>query len=181
MKNFGQSDEGDVVPSWLKQQGAVKIADGWYLSLDVGFNRLGEQVAMLGNPKRLLSDVNPLLRLPVELGLSETKFYNDVPFYSTGQQAMGGPLAPAVEVLASLLGQTKQMDDGGTGVSEKMNYAIGSLLPTLGQAERLIPATEFYKERQLGSILAYLGVPLRQVTESAREAELRRREREGEQ
>lgn len=180
LKNFGQSDEGDVVPNWLKQQGAVKIADGWYLSLDVGYNRLGEQVEMLGDPKRFLSDVNPLLRLPVELGLSEKKFYNDVPFYSTGQQAAGGPLAPGVEALAGLLGQRREMASGEMGVSEKMNYALGSLLPTLGQAERLIPATEFYKERQLGSILSYLGVPLRQVTESARESELRRREREGE-
>ena len=180
LKNYAQSEEGDIVPSWLQQQGAVKIADGWYLSLDVGYNRLGEQVAMLGDPKRLLSDVNPLLRLPVELGLSETKFYNDVPFYSTGQQAMGGPLSPAVEALAGLLGQRREMESGEMGVSEKVNYALGSLLPTLGQVERLAPATEFYKERQLGSILSYLGVPLRQVTESSRESELRRREREGE-
>lgn len=180
IKNFGQPEEGEIVPSWLKEQGGVKIADGWYLSLDLGFNRLGETFKMLENPKRLLSDVNPLLRLPVEVGLSNTKFYNDVPFSRKGEEAVGGPIAPAVQALAGLLGQSKPLETGGEGVSSKLNYALMSAIPFVGQAERLAPNTEFYSDRQLGSILSYLGAPLRQVTESQREAELRRRTREGE-
>lgn len=180
IKNFGQPEEGEIVPSWLKEQGAVKIADGWYLSLDLGFNRLGETFKMLENPKRLLSDVNPLLRLPVEVGLSNTKFYNDVPFGQKGEQPVGGPLAPAVQALAGLLGQTRELETGGTGVSPKLNYSLMSAIPFIGQAERLAPNTELYSDRQLGSILSYLGIPVRQVTESQREAELRRRTREGE-
>lgn len=180
MKNFGEDDSQDVVPKWLKQQGAIKIADGWYLSVDTGFNRLGETLEMVGTPSRLLSDVNPILRAPLEVTLLDKKLYRGTPFSEKAQEFAGGPLSPAVALLSTLLGQNRPLPGGGTGTTDKMNYALMNMIPTAAQAERLIPASEFYKDRQLGSILSYLGAPLRQVTDNAREAELRRRQREGE-
>jgi hypothetical protein len=55
MRNIGQDDSKDVVPSWLKEQGSVKIADGWYLAPDLGFNRLSKDLEQLKDPARLLS------------------------------------------------------------------------------------------------------------------------------
>ena len=180
MKNFGEDDSQDVVPKWLKQQGAIKIADNWYLSVDTGFNRLGETLEMAATPTRLLSQVNPILRAPLEVSLLDKKLYRGTPFSERAQEFAGGPLSPAVALLSTLLDQNRPLPGGGTGTTDKLNYALMNLIPTAAQAERLIPSSEFYKDRQLGSILSYLGAPLRQVTDNAREAELRRRQREGE-
>ena len=180
MKNFGEDDSQDVVPKWLKDQGAIKIADGWYLSIDTGFNRVGETLELLGTPSRFLKDVNPILRVIPEVTLLDKKLYRGTPFSERAQEFVGGPFSPAVHALSTLLGQDRPLPDGSMGTTDKMNYAFMNFLPTAAQAERLIPSSEFYQNRQLGSILSYLGAPLRQVTDDAREAELRRREREGE-
>lgn len=180
MKNFGEDDSEDVVPKWLKDQGAIKIADNWYLSIDTGFNRVGETLELVGTPSRFLKDVNPILRVIPEVTLLDKKLYRGTPFSERAQEFAGGPFSPAVQALSSLLGQNRPLDDGSMGTTDKMNYAFMNFLPTAAQAERLVPSSEFYKNRQLGSILSYLGAPLRQVTDDARESELRRREREGE-
>jgi hypothetical protein len=180
MKNLGEEDEGEVVPKWLKQQGAVKIADNWYLSFDTGVGRIDEQFELLENPTRFLKDVNPILRVPFEVGVLNRKLYRGVPFTDKPVEVAGGPLSPAVMSLAKLLGQTTDLPGGGTGVTDKFNYALMNLNPLAGTIERLAPSSEFYEERQLGSLASFLGLPLRQVTEGAREAELRRREFEGE-
>lgn len=180
MKNFGEDDEGEIVPKWLKQQGAVKIADNWYLSFDTGMGRVKEQFELLENPTRFLKDVNPILRVPFEVGMLNKKLYRGVPFSDKPVEVAGGLFSPAVMAFAKLLGQTEQLPDGSTGVTDKFNYAVMNLNPLAGTAERLIPSSEFYSERQLGSIASFLGLPLRQVTDAAREAELRRRKYEGE-
>lgn len=180
MKNFGEDDEGEVVPKWLKQQGAVKIADNWYLSFDIGTSRVKEQFDMLAQPTRFLKDVNPLLRVPFEVGVLNKKLYRGVPFSDKPVEVAGGPTSPAVLALAKMLGQTEQLPGGGTGVSDKFNYMLMNLNPLAGTLERTMPSSEFYQERQLGSLAAFFGLPVRQVTEGAREAELRRRKFEGE-
>jgi len=176
MKNVAQDeDEDEMVPSWLKEQGGVKIGTNTYFAPDLGFNRISQQFNELKDPKRLLSYVNPALRVPVEL-LGERRFYNDVPFSTKGEQPMGGPASSAVSALASILGQEKRTREGDMGVDPKLNYALMNLLPPLAQTERLLPATDLYKGKQGGSILSYFGVPLKTVTPQMREAEQRRRQ-----
>jgi hypothetical protein len=180
MKAIGQDEkEGEIIPSWLKEQGGVKIGTNTFLAPDLGFNRINQQFEELKDPKRLLSYVNPALRVPVEL-LGERRFYNDVPFSSKGEQPMGGPAAGAVSALASILGAEKRTREGQMGVDPKLNYALMNLLPPLAQTERLLPATDLYKGKQGGSILSYFGVPLKTVTPQMRETEQRRRQIEQE-
>lgn len=180
MKNVSQDeDENEMVPSWLKEQGGIKVGANTYLAPDLGFNRISQQFNELKDPKRLLSYVNPALRVPVEL-LGERRFYNDVPFSTRGEQPMGGPASGAVAALASILGQEKRTREGEMGVDPKLNYALMNLLPPLAQTERLLPATDLYKGKQGGSILSYFGVPLKKVTPEMREAEQRRRQIEQE-
>jgi len=174
MAAIGQDDSNQFTPSWMKEQGGVFLGGNTYLMPDIGYNRVGQQLQELQDPKRLLSYVNPLLRVVPETALASRRFYNDVPFSSKGQQAAGGPLAPAVEALAALLGQQKPLAGGEMGVSDKMNYAAMNLIPPLAQAERLVPSTDLYKGRQAGSLLSYLGIPLRQVTPQMQEAERKR-------
>lgn len=182
MKAVGLNDDGDIVPSYLQEQGAVKIGDNWYFAPDVGFNRVSQQFNELTDPMRLLSYVNPGLRVPIEL-MGNRKFYNDQPFWDKGQNPVGQGigLGAPVQALAALLGQTAETDEGSVGVTDKVNYGLTNLIPLLAQTERLIPSTEYGKGRQAGSTLGWLGFPFRQVTDQSREAELRRRERESNQ
>lgn len=176
MNNFGEDIESeDNVPSWLVQSGATKIGEGLFFAPDLGFNRVNEQINQLKDPKRLLSYVNPLLRVPFETALSDKRFYNDVPFGDKPQQAVGGPLSPVLQSLAGLLGQSRPMSGGEQGVTDKFNYGIMNMIPPLAQAERLVPSTDIYKGRQAGSIMSWLGSPLRQVTPEMENSERRRR------
>jgi hypothetical protein len=179
MNNLGQDvNEDDNVPSWLIESGGVKIGDGLFLAPDVGFNRVNQQLNELKDPKRLLSYVNPILRVPFEVGLSDKRFYNDVPFSDKPQQTVGGPASPVLDMLAGLLGQKRPMGNGEQGVTDKFNYGIMSMLPPFAQAERLAPATDLYKGRQVGSWMSYFGAPLRQVTPEMEDQERRRKKLE---
>lgn len=179
MRNIGQDDSKDVVPSWLKDQQSVKIADGWYLAPDLGFNRLGKDLEQLKDPARLLSYVNPALRLPVEV-FGGRKFYNNVPFSQDKEKvAAGMGVSSVVAALADLLGQTEEGPNGQQLVDPKLNYAIQSLFPMLGKTERIVPESDAMKPRVLGNWASFLGVPVRQVTEGMRQDELRRQQRDG--
>jgi hypothetical protein len=173
-------DEDDVVPLWLRQAGGVKIADGLYLNPDLGFNRLNQQLEELADPMRLTSYVNPGIRVPLEAVFADRKLYRDIPFSEKAQPTPGGPLSPAVQVLASMLGQTKDIPGGETGTSDRFNYALGNLVPPIAQLSRLAPADDYGKERQRSNWASYFGIPVREVTDSMVRAELRRRRREGE-
>ena len=181
MANLGQDiEEDDNVPSWLIESGAVKVGEGLFFAPDLGFNRVNQQLNELKDPKRLLSYVNPILRVPFETGFSDKRFYNDVPFTDKPQQTVGGPAAPVLQALASFLGQSRPMGDGEQGVTDKFNYGVMNMLPPFAQAERLMPATDLYKGRQAGSLMSYFGVPLRQVTPQMEDQERRRRNLEQE-
>lgn len=175
-RNFSSEEEGQVVPSWLVEKGAIGIGGRYFLTPDLPMSRINQQVAELGDPKRLLNYVNPGIRVPFEVMFSNRRLYNDVPFSTDSQTPVGGPLSPAVQALAQLLGQGKvDTYTGESGVSDKMNYAVMSLFPQLGQLERAMPATDLYKDRQLNSLRALLGIPLVNVTDEMVQSELRRR------
>lgn len=180
MRNIRESDDNDLVPSWLKEQGAAKVGANWYLAPDTGFSRLQTDIAEFGDPMRLLSKLNPAIRVPVEV-LGNRKLYNAVPFKEQPTEVAGGPFQPLLEALLSIAGQTKTNAQGETVVNPKWNYALASLIPPLAVGERLMPVTQEYEQRQLGSLLSWFGVPLRQVTPQMRESELKRRQRAIEQ
>jgi hypothetical protein len=175
-----EEDEDDVVPLWLRQAGGVKIADGLYLNPDLGFNKLSQQLEELTDPMRLMSYVNPGIRVPLEAVFADRKLYRDIPFSEKAQPTPGGPLAPAVQVLASMLGQTRDMPSGEAGTTDRFNYALGNLVPPIAQISRLAPRDDYNKERQRSNWASYFGIPVREVTDSMIKAELRRRQREGE-
>lgn len=164
----------DIIPSWLKESGGVKIGQDTYLNLDLGFGRVEQQLAELGDPKRFLKYVNPGLRVPVEV-LGKTRLYNDVPFSNKGQEPAAGIFSPVVQQLANVLGQDKRMPNSSEmGVSDKFNYALSNLNPLVGQAESIFPSSTRGQENALNSRLSRLGVPLTFVTPSMKESERRR-------
>jgi len=177
MQNLGQDSEDDVVPKWLRESGGVKLGGDTYLNLDLGFNKMNEQLAMIADPKRLLGYVNPGLRVPLEV-LGNTHLNTGVPFRAKAEGAIGGPLSPAVDALAAFMGQQRQMPNGGQGVTPKMNYAASNLFPPLGQAEGVMPSSERGMENQTNRLMGLFGIPLTTVTPGMKESELRRQKLE---
>lgn len=173
MKNLRNNEEDQYLPSWMVTSGAVRLTDDMYLNLDLGFNRIDEELQALGDPAKFLQKLNPAIKVPAEMLFGKRLGYSRG-FGEEGVQAPGSVLSPAVQALASLLGQSRPTETGDQGVSEMFSYALQSLLPPLAQSERLLPATEYGRERQGNALLGYFGVPLRNVSDQDRQREMMR-------
>jgi hypothetical protein len=170
-------EEDEIVPRWMDNMGAFKLSGDTYATPDFGFNRLGETINQLGDPTQLLSNVNPLLRVPIE-GFARRQFYNDIPISETPEPlnvpGLGGPLG----ALAEALGAADRNAEGERVVDPVVNYYLKNLLPPVAQAQRLFPTTERGQDNRGNALLGYFGVPIRNITDSDRQGELSRRERE---
>ena len=67
--NLSDDQEGDIVPGWMTEIGSFKLPFGkdLYATPDLGFNRVQQQVQELRDPQRLMGNVNPAIRVPLEL------------------------------------------------------------------------------------------------------------------
>jgi hypothetical protein len=176
-RNFAaKDDQGQIVPSWITEQGGFRVSGNTYLMPDLGFNRLGQQVAELGDPMRLLSQANPLIRLPIELA-GGRKLYTGQQFKDKPVEVSGG-VAALLQPLLQIAGYGQTSSEGKQFVDEKALYALQNLVPFLAQGERLLPSTDIGQEKQLQNVLSYFGVPTRQVTESQQRGEWYSRLRE---
>lgn len=176
MRNLDDTQEGDITPLRLESQGAVKLPFGqdWYLNPDLGFSRLQEEVSKIGNPKRLLADSVPLVKLPIE-AIAGRRLYNDQPFRDDRPQALNTPKMALLPLLAAL-GKTERNDEGQIATTDYTNYALESLIPVLGQSERLLPANDRNKQKQMQNLLSFfLGAPVAKVTDQDKQNELYRR------
>jgi hypothetical protein len=177
-RNARADEEGDVVPQWMREIGAFKLPFGnnLYATPDFGFNRVGQQIQELSDPQRLLSNVNPLLRVPIEL-MGGRQLYNNRQFSDKPVQVGNGAGAILQPFLAAAgYGETR---DGKQFVNDKAYYAVRNLIPFLGTAERLTPSIDTYQQRgYVNPLLGFLGVPGRQLKEQEIQSELARRKGE---
>ena len=158
VRNMDQSEEGEMVPSYMKEQGAFKIGGRTWLQPDLPMTRVNQQLAEFAQPNRLLSYVNPLLRLPIELA-GNTKLYTGQQFDTDPQDlTLASKLASP---LLALTGQLQQDASGGIKTSEKANYALMNFLPPFAAAERLFPQTGQYAQRRGASTASWFGLPVR--------------------
>lgn len=157
-----------MLPSWLGEQSPISLGGSSVLAPDLPQLRLGSTAKSLSDPKRLLGQANPLVKLPIELLLADKQLALDIPFTDKYEKAKGAD--KAVAALASALGVDAigQRDaEGNLTINPKVNYALGNLLPTLGTAQRLsggaIGGKATYNERMLSSWLNALGIPKRDI------------------
>lgn len=160
--NFG-AGTGDI-PQYMKEQGAFSIGGDNYLSPDLPFGKVDQQVQELQDPRRLLSYLNPALRLPIELAGGK-KFYNNTDFNDTYSKVDTKHMA--FMPLLQALGQIEYNSNGEPVMSEKAKYTIQSLLPTMGQAERLFPSSGSSSDKF--GLLRWAGVPIRNVDQTAKD------------
>jgi hypothetical protein len=174
-RNISADEEGDVIPQWMTEIGAFKLPFGnnLYATADFGFNRVGQQVQELSDPTRFLANVNPLLRVPVEL-MGGRQLYSNRQFSDKPVEVEGGAGALLQPFLAAAgYGESR---DGKNFVDDKAFYALRNLIPFLGTAERLTPSIDTYQQRgYVNPLLGFLGVPGRQVKEQEMLSELKRR------
>jgi hypothetical protein len=174
-RNISADEEGDVIPQWMTEIGAFKLPFGnnLYATADFGFNRVGQQVQELADPTRFLANVNPLLRVPVEL-MGGRQLYSNRQFSDKPVEVEGGAGALLQPFLAAAgYGESR---DGKNFVDDKAFYALRNLIPFLGTAERLTPSIDTYQQRgYVNPLLGFLGVPGRQVKEQEMLSELKRR------
>jgi hypothetical protein len=169
MKALSDGNEG-TAPQWLQETNATSLGGGNFLTMNLGQDRVDQQLQMLSDPWRLTKDVNPLLRVPLEIR-GGRRLYNNVPFSSKPQQIPGGPLEPLAELLLRLTGNVHPAQKVGPGLqvgdkstSSQASYALMNLLPLLSQSEHLAPSTDYYKQNQMNSWLRFAGVPIEHFT-----------------
>jgi hypothetical protein len=177
-RNFNADKEGDVIPAWMEEVGAFKLPFGkdLYASPDFGFNRVGQQIKELQDPQRFLSNVNPLLRVPVEL-MGGRQLYSNRPFSQNPVKVEGGAGAILQPFLQGL-GYGETGPSGDKFVNDKAYYAFRNYIPFAGTAERLTPSIDTYQQRgYINPLLGFLGAPGRQVKEKEKQNEFIRRQK----
>jgi len=184
VRNMGQDYEGDMVPKSWQDVDAFKLSDGTYLAPDFAHTRQLKDLSELTDPfgGRMFSDVNPLLRVPMETLVANKAFFTGHEFQPNQYEELTFNKSPELAWLRpvlDLLGQVEQA--GPTGnvpvIGEKLDYALHQAVPTLAQGQRLIPSgDDYYGDRNLQSLMGWLGIPLKTLTEGQTEAEQRRRE-----
>lgn len=173
-----QENENEIVPNYLKEMGAFKLpfGDNLYATPDFGFNRVTQQLNELADPQRFLSNVNPLIRLPIELA-GGRQLYSNREFSQVPVEVEGG-MSNAVQPLLQALGLGQTSSTGKKFVNDKAYYALRNLVPLFSTAERLTPSIATYRDRgNVNAWLGFTGAPVRQVTPEMQASELDRRRR----
>ena len=168
-KNLESREEGEVVPEYLRELGAIGLGGGRFLSLDLPFSRVDEQIQGFSNPKEFLSYLNPGIKAPIEF-LTNTDTFRDRKFPDTYRK-VDGVLLPFAPLLQAL-GQIQYDSNGNMVTSERAYTTLSNLIPPLGRAERLFPADASFNSQ---ASRGFLGIPYTEVSEGSREAELYRR------
>lgn len=175
-RNMTDRSEEQPVPEWMQEIGAFRLPFGkdLYATPDFGFNRINQQIDELRDPQRFLANLNPALRLPIELS-GDRQLYSNRRFSKTPVEVEGG-VSTALQPLLEALGYGETGPDGKKYVSDKAYYALRNLAPFLGTAERLVPSIPTYQQRGTGNQwLGFTGIPIRQNTAAMQEGELKRR------
>jgi len=168
-------DANIFVPQWMQDMNALGIGGNWVATPDLPFNRMSAQASAFANPQKLLGQINPIAKVPLEL-IADKQFSTDIPFTEKYQEAKG--VDAAVAWIADKLGAEfigKRDKDGKLLISSKGTYVPNALIPTLAQTQRLsggeLGGKSTYNERQLSSLLNYIGIPVRQIGPDQQRAE----------
>lgn len=173
-RNMEDREKTEGLPAYLRQAGAFGLP-GTSLAAtpDLGFNRMQADVAAFTDPMRLAANVNPALRVPVEL-LAGKSFFRNRDFAEAPVE-VSGPVGRLASLLGTPVGKGT-MQGGKQFVDEDLLYALTNTLPLLNTAERFIPSQEYYQQRgTTNPFLGFVGAPVRQITPEMRTSEQRRR------
>ena len=173
VRNVQGGDEDTVLPLSVTEAGGFGLSDDWALAPDLPQTRLFAEAERLGDPVRMLANANPLVKVPLE-------YWTGQDLYS-GYQMDGYEEADSWKQLLHMLGAGETTPAGAEVIDERIPNALLDLLPTLSQANRLGGVGDYYDDRQIQSVLNFLGIPVRQLTDDVKQRELDRRRRASDQ
>jgi hypothetical protein len=162
-QNFNEPESSDnLIPFYLKKSG-INLGGGNVLAPDLPMDKADEMIQNIQDPRKLLSMVNPGVRVPFEMLTNYNTFTNQ-PFKDEYVKIDGA--LSALEPILQMLGQVKKDPSGNSVASKKAVYAAQSMIPMLGQGERI---------SNPGGFSAYVGSPLKNISEGQSNAEAYRR------
>jgi hypothetical protein len=127
-KNFRVEDD-EQMPGYMKSGDPIKVGDSTYLSLDLPFMSTERVIEDLGNPRKMLSMVNPGLRVPVELA-GGRQFFTGREFDENNSGAKY-----AATNLLPMLGQLERITRSGE-TSDQLGLARYLGIPLRGVTEQ---------------------------------------------
>ena len=164
-RNISDDSDSELVPAYLNEIGAFKLpfGDNLFFTLDTGFNQAERQINELRDPTRLMSNLNPLIRLPIELAGNRQLFSNRQ--FSPTPVKVEGTAANILQPLLQSIGWGQTNEAGEKFVSDKPYYTARNIAPFLGTLERLNPTIATGRDRgTTNQWLGFTGAPIRKVT-----------------
>jgi hypothetical protein len=153
------SADGEYTPINIIGTDAFKAPFGGdlYINLDLGFNRLEQDIMTFADPAKLMSGATPIMRYPFEMWASK-QFYNDRPISGSKYVPLEGVAAALAPVLESM-GLVEINANGQKVINEKTLYSVQNLIPYAGTIDRLTGAGDL-ASRSGYSQASFLGLPV---------------------
>ena len=149
------------MPEYMRDKGGFFLSPGVGVMPDIGATQIQEQLEMVTNPRRLLSQLNPAFKVPFELATNQD-FYYGSQYKPNDFQKMGLETAMFGSAAASCWALPRATPQGPV-TERKYANAIYDLIPLLAQVNRGFSTTPNREGKGLQSALNYIGVPIRTV------------------
>jgi hypothetical protein len=200
LESAAGGNDDEIVPSYFKDLGGINVGDvpglgrpgdNEYLMLDLPFIRLQEDIEKFSDVERILADVNPALKVPMELKAKE-QFFSGIPLSETRMEELP-PIAkvPGINQLLEQVGWIER-EDGRQVISDAHAYALDALNPLASRATRVFPTAQklpgepgrereqaYLGDKQKEALLSILGgIGLRTNAPERQQGEMLRRSRE---
>ena len=190
-KIAASSPVGDdiIMPKWIADWNPIAIgginSEGgqWVVTPDLPNVRLGQQLESITNPAKLIGQLTPLLKVPIEMSFGKQLGIDVGPFKKKKVPARGMD-ATILRSIAKMTGAGALVGtDPVTGeptIDERVPYIVQNILPQVAQLNRVTGGAtggkDSYSERQLANILNWFGIPVRYVGPKQQSSEARSRE-----
>ena len=190
-----------LMPTWLSEYNPIAIAGvdqedknvpflpfdvpmtkkggQWVMTPDLPMVRLQQQLESFANPAKLVGQLAPVIKLPAEFIAGRQLGIDVGPFKDSKVPAEGVVDKYVLATIAEIVGGEALVGidpkTGGLVINEKVPYTAQNIFPTLGQMNRvsggLTGGKGSYKERMLGNIANWFGIPIRYVGPDQQESQ----------
>lgn len=157
-----------LMPQWIQEIGPIGLGGNKVLTPDMPMNRLSQTLTQFADPKRLVGQMTPIVKLPIETLIADKQLAMDIPFTDKYEEAKGvDKLIAGAGSLLGLEGVGRRNSEGVLEVNPKLTYSIGNALPSIAALQRItggqLGGKPTYQERQTSNIANFFGVPYREV------------------
>jgi hypothetical protein len=176
------ADSNLMIPKWIADQGPLGVAAGVLLTPDLPWTKLQKNMADIADPRKLLGQASPVIKVPIENWLAKRQLGIDVGPFGPDKKTSGYVDKVLANFLEDLTGSwaTSRDKDNNLLMDPRVIYTIENALPPLAQAFRLtggkLGGKDTLEERWRSSLANWLGIPLREIGPEQQRGEAIRRQ-----